>query len=340
MVALIPYLDCCIYCMTRFVGIAERRTDEFRRVQGRRHLHRFLDPQQLPRGHWLHGRSGALQCPDLSNENSRRLSTPSTRCFWEVRDRERPRLPSCMSAILVDLGILTKGRDFVGAALGRSEERRKGILATTAGKVLVVDEAFELYGGSAQGPLQYRRQRHHRGRESIPLNTLFGGPPETGKTTTAKKAGKVFYDMAFVLTADVIKYSATDLVGQYVGQTGAKVLQLLNKALGWVLLIDEVYGLGEGHFANSRRKSKTNRQAPTPLQQLTLTTSMRRLYYTRSRTRAGGRVPVAEKEAEEARDVDRNAIVNQLLQGEDRQKKDLSVEAKLERWKDADWIFS
>ncbi|KAH8837106.1 hypothetical protein MCOR27_005562 [Pyricularia oryzae] len=76
-----------------------------------------------------------------------------------------------MSAILVDLGILTKGRvvvknpsDFVGAALGRSEERRKGILATTAGKVLVVDEAFELYGGSAQGPLQYRRQRHHRGR--------------------------------------------------------------------------------------------------------------------------------------------------------------------------------
>lgn len=86
-------------------------------------------------------------------------------------------------------------------------------------------------------------------KESIPLNTLYGGPPETGKTTTAKKAGKVFYDMAFVLTADVIKYSATDLVGQYVGQTGAKVLQLLNKALGWVLLIDEVYGLGEGHFA-------------------------------------------------------------------------------------------
>ncbi|KAI6319692.1 hypothetical protein MCOR34_003238 [Pyricularia oryzae] len=53
-----------------------------------------------------------------------------------------------MSAILVDLGILTKGRvvvknpsDFVNAALRRSGGRRKGILATTAGKVLVVDEA-------------------------------------------------------------------------------------------------------------------------------------------------------------------------------------------------------
>lgn len=86
-------------------------------------------------------------------------------------------------------------------------------------------------------------------KESIPLKILFRRPPETGKTTTAKKTGKVFYDMAFVLTADVIKYSATDLVGQYVGQTGAKVLQLLNKALGRVLFIDEVYGLGEGHFA-------------------------------------------------------------------------------------------
>ncbi|KAH8646473.1 P-loop containing nucleoside triphosphate hydrolase protein [Tricladium varicosporioides] len=86
-------------------------------------------------------------------------------------------------------------------------------------------------------------------KENIPFNFLFRGPPGTGKTTTARKMGKVFYDMGFLATAELIDVSATDLVGQYVGQTGPKVQQLLDKALGKVLFIDEAYRLGEGHFA-------------------------------------------------------------------------------------------
>jgi hypothetical protein len=62
--------------------------------------------------------------------------------------------------------------------------------------------------------------------------------------------GKVFYDMGFLATASVIDCSATDLVGQYVGQTGPKVQQMLDKALGKVLFIDEAYRLGEGAFAS------------------------------------------------------------------------------------------
>lgn len=57
------------------------------------------------------------------------------------------------------------------------------------------------------------------------------------------------YDMGFLATAEVIECSATDLVGQYVGQTGPKVVHQLDKALGKVLFIDEAYRLGEGHFA-------------------------------------------------------------------------------------------
>lgn len=86
-------------------------------------------------------------------------------------------------------------------------------------------------------------------KDNIPFNFLFRGPPGTGKTTTARKMGKVFYDMGFLATAELIDVSATDLVGQYVGQTGPKVQQLLDKALGKVLFIDEAYRLGEGHFA-------------------------------------------------------------------------------------------
>ncbi|KAK0705676.1 P-loop containing nucleoside triphosphate hydrolase protein [Lasiosphaeris hirsuta] len=86
-------------------------------------------------------------------------------------------------------------------------------------------------------------------KENIPFNFLFRGPPGTGKTTTAKKMGRVFYDMGFLATAEVVECSATDLIGQYVGQTGPKVQQLLDKALGKVLFVDEAYRLAEGHFA-------------------------------------------------------------------------------------------
>ena len=61
--------------------------------------------------------------------------------------------------------------------------------------------------------------------------------------------GKVYYDLGFLATAEVVECSATELVGQYVGQTGPKTQRLLEKGLGKVLFIDEAYRLAEGQFA-------------------------------------------------------------------------------------------
>lgn len=55
--------------------------------------------------------------------------------------------------------------------------------------------------------------------------------------------------MGFLATAEVVECSATDLIGQYIGHTGPKVIQQLDKALGKVLFIDEAYRLGESHFS-------------------------------------------------------------------------------------------
>ncbi|KAF2139493.1 uncharacterized protein K452DRAFT_320165 [Aplosporella prunicola CBS 121167] len=93
------------------------------------------------------------------------------------------------------------------------------------------------------------RARDMDPREQIPFAFLFRGPPGTGKTTTARRMGKVYYDMGFLSNAEVIECSATELVGEYIGHTGPKTQKLLEKALGKVLFIDEAYRLAEGQFA-------------------------------------------------------------------------------------------
>ena len=104
-------------------------------------------------------------------------------------------------------------------------------------------------------------------RTQIPLNFLFKGPPGklvrrkkkfshhlsnlslgTGKTTVARKMGQLFYQMGIISTNECVDCSASDLVGQYVGQTGPKTQSKLTEALGRVLFVDEAYRFCDGGF--------------------------------------------------------------------------------------------
>ncbi|KAI1385856.1 ATPases of the AAA+ class [Hypoxylon trugodes] len=88
-------------------------------------------------------------------------------------------------------------------------------------------------------------------RDLIPFNFLFRGPPGTGKTTTARKMGGIFYDLGFLATMEIVECSASDLIGQYAGQTGPKTRKVFEKALGKVLFIDEAYRLASDSGHNS-----------------------------------------------------------------------------------------
>ncbi|KAH8750812.1 ATPases of the AAA+ class [Diaporthe sp. PMI_573] len=86
-------------------------------------------------------------------------------------------------------------------------------------------------------------------RSQIPFNYLFRGPPGTGKTTTARRIGQVFYDMGLLATNQVYDCSTTDLIGEFRGQTGPKTQKVFQRALGKVLFIDEAYRLNDDdHF--------------------------------------------------------------------------------------------
>ncbi|KAL4899632.1 hypothetical protein BDW74DRAFT_171425 [Aspergillus multicolor] len=91
-------------------------------------------------------------------------------------------------------------------------------------------------------------------RPHIPVSFVFKGPPGTGKTSTARIFGELFYDLAFLSTTEVIECSASDLVGKYMGHTGPKVVALLERALGKVLFVDEAYRLAnwDGSFKSGQ----------------------------------------------------------------------------------------
>jgi AAA+ superfamily predicted ATPase len=107
---------------------------------------------------------------------------------------------------------------------------------------------FESYQYMAQG----MRLRGIDPRPYIPFTYVFKGPPGTGKTSTARKLGQIFYDMGLLAAPEVVDVSASQLIGEYCGQTAPKVVRLLESALGKVLFIDEAYRLaasGRGSFA-------------------------------------------------------------------------------------------
>ncbi|KAL3444997.1 hypothetical protein BJX65DRAFT_297291 [Aspergillus insuetus] len=80
--------------------------------------------------------------------------------------------------------------------------------------------------------VKHMRQLDMDPKEQVPFNFLFRRPPGTGKASTARKMGKVYYDMNLLSSAEVIESSATNFIGQYIGHTGPKTQELRERALG------------------------------------------------------------------------------------------------------------
>jgi probable Rubsico expression protein CbbX len=189
----------------------------------------FISPRSATQ--WMFARRPPLASPARASASPRSTGTPRT---MPNRQQGRGRrgnellqpdatitLAAERRAAGIDDLFITLDKELVGLVPVKKKVEEIGSL-------LLVDRARQRFGLSASRPN---------------LHMCFTGAPGTGKTTVALMMADLLHRLGYLEKGHLVHAMRDDLVGEYIGHTAPKTKQVLDRAMGGVLFIDEAYTL-------------------------------------------------------------------------------------------------
>lgn len=123
------------------------------------------------------------------------------------------------------------------------QEKLDGILAELDSMTGLSEVKKQVHDLADYLQIQKIRQDAGLKNPSLSRHMIFYGNPGTGKTTVARLLGKIYRELGLLKKGQLIETDRSGLVAGYIGQTAQKTQEVIKKALGGILFIDEAYSL-------------------------------------------------------------------------------------------------